>query len=438
MNRFFRLTAMALFCLVMPLQAWGLERFPRPEFESGYRLPETTTPQPRSDFLEYIDVIVLLAALSLAVYFVLKTRSRRSIFLLTVFSLLYFGFWRLGCVCSIGAIQNVTVTLFDSTFAIPLTVVAFFALPLLFAVFFGRVFCAAVCPLGAIQELVVLKPLRVPRKVSAALSIVPYVYLGLAALLAATGSLFLICRFDPFVAFFRVSGQFYQLALGILFLLAGVFIARPYCRYLCPYAVLLRWLSRLSKWHASITPDECIKCRLCEDSCPYDAIRKPSEKEPEDRTVGAKRLAAMIILVPLLGIAGGVAGYALHNVLAGAHDTVRLADRMVIEQQADVESTLETETFRAGDSSTESLARTAEGIRREFAVGSSLLGVFVGIAVGVKLLGASVYRRREGYEPDRAECLSCGRCFAYCPVEQAKGERQGVRGNIQYPTRNVQ
>ena len=40
------------------------------------------------------------------------------------------------------------------TNAVPLAVVAFFALPLVFALFFGRTFCAAVCPLGAVQELV--------------------------------------------------------------------------------------------------------------------------------------------------------------------------------------------------------------------------------------------------------------------------------------------
>ena len=37
-------------------------------------------------------------------------------------------------------------------------------LPLAVALFFGRVFCAGVCPLGAIQELMTLKPIEVPRQ----------------------------------------------------------------------------------------------------------------------------------------------------------------------------------------------------------------------------------------------------------------------------------
>ena len=39
---------------------------------------------------------------------------------------------------------------------------AFFLLPLIFALFAGRVFCAAVCPLGAAQDIVLLRPIKVP------------------------------------------------------------------------------------------------------------------------------------------------------------------------------------------------------------------------------------------------------------------------------------
>ncbi len=60
-----------------------------------------------------------------------------------------------------------------------------------------------------------------------------------------------------------------MLILGACFLVIGLFIGRPYCRYLCPYGALLRPLSRLSRWHVRIPPEECINCRLCADACPY-------------------------------------------------------------------------------------------------------------------------------------------------------------------------
>lgn len=73
----------------------GLERFPPPEFEGGYLMPPgPATPHPRQDIYEYIDVGVLLAALLLASYLVLRMRRRRAIFVLMVLRLIYFGFWR--------------------------------------------------------------------------------------------------------------------------------------------------------------------------------------------------------------------------------------------------------------------------------------------------------------------------------------------------------
>ena len=56
------------------------------------------------------------------------------------------------------AAGDIALALADSTYPVPLAVVAFFALPLGFALFFGRTFCAGVCPMGAMQDLVSLRP----------------------------------------------------------------------------------------------------------------------------------------------------------------------------------------------------------------------------------------------------------------------------------------
>ena len=74
-------------------------------------MPATTLPTPRADLLEWLDVAVLLAALGLSSYFVLQQRARNWILGLGIFSLLYFGFYRQGCVCAIGSIQDVTLAL---------------------------------------------------------------------------------------------------------------------------------------------------------------------------------------------------------------------------------------------------------------------------------------------------------------------------------------
>jgi len=205
----------------------GVERFPPPDFvETDHVIPSPTSPGPRQDVYEYIDAAVLLAALGLASYLVLKKRSRRAIFALTVFSLLYFGFWRKGCVCPIGSMQNIVFSIFDRDYAVPIVVVAFFLLPLVFTLFFGRTFCAAVCPLGAIQDMVLSRPVSVPGWLDSGLRLLAYVYLAAAVLFAATGSAFVICRYDPFVSIFRLSGSLNILILGGCLLLIGVLGSR--------------------------------------------------------------------------------------------------------------------------------------------------------------------------------------------------------------------
>ena len=401
-------------------------RFPPPEFESGHEFPSTTTPQPRGGIYEYIDSIVLLTALVLASYLVLKRRRRRLIFVLTIFSLLYFGFYREGCVCPIGSIQNVTASFFDSGYAVPIVVLIFFLLPLIFTLFFGRTFCAAVCPLGAIQEMVILKPISIPRWLEDGLRILAYLYLGLAILFAATGSAYVICRYDPLVSFFRLSGNANILIFGASLLILGMFIARPYCRFLCPLGVIFRHVSRISKRHVTITPDECIKCRLCEESCPFGAIQKPTEHWPKQKYTQSKKLLAfLIILLPVLILLGGWAGSSVKNTLARMNPTVRLAERIRLEETGKVEGTTDaSDAFRSTGEETADLYEQAAGLRNRFGTGGLLLGGFIGLVIGLKLIEVSVWRQRPEYEADRASCFACGRCFEYCPVEHKRRNKK--------------
>ena len=273
----FLLFVRGVFAQAVPYQR-PVETAPQPDsIGGGYKVPAVQRPLPRDYWLQVLDVVALAAAMGVSVWIVLQRRSRRWFVALAIGSLAYFGFYREGCICPIGSIQNVAAAIIDPEYSIPIVVTATFFLPLAVALFFGRAFCGGVCALGAIQELVVVRPVQVPRRLDRALGLLKYAYLGLAILYAARPALgrdFLICRFDPFVEIFRRTGAPHMLIAGGVFLVAGMFVGRPYCRWLCPYGGLLEWCTRLARRGVTITPDKELDCGLCTDACPYGAIEK--------------------------------------------------------------------------------------------------------------------------------------------------------------------
>lgn len=400
------------------------ERFPLPEFTSGYKILHLSYPLGKTETLAYMDTIVLTIMLLLASFLALKKRSRNGLFLLSIFSIFYFGFYRKGCVCSIGAIQNVALSLGDNGYIIPLTITLFFLLPLIFSSFYGRVFCSSVCPLGALQEVVIYRPIKLPQLLTSLLGIIPYLYLGVAVLFAFTNTGFIICKFDPFIGIYRLSGSILTILLGIIFLVIGVFIARPYCRFFCPYGVLLGIFSYFSKRHLCITPDKCVKCRLCQDSCPVNAIRKPFTKTHKiNKEYGIKKLRVYFLIFPVIVFLFGWGFSGMSKMVARYNYSVRLEEKIKIEDSLQAKGTLESIAFNESGESLENLSNKVTHIQRQFKMGMWIFGLFIGVVFMLKVINRARLSIREDYEPDRFHCLSCGRCMEYCPVTLPKKEK---------------
>ena len=397
----------------------AVARFPKPDFTSGYQYPEIVHGMPWETFWSWVDVVLLVGLMSLVAWAVHRRPSRRIVFSVSIVSVLYFGFFRTGCVCSIGSIQNVVLSMADSSYRLPLVVLLLFLLPLVFALFFGRVFCSGVCPMGALQELVNVRNFRISRAVTSALSIIPWIYLGFAILYAATRSQFIICRFDPFVSIFRLSGDVGMVVFGISLLVLSVFVGRPFCRFLCPYGAILGVVSSVATKRVEVTKKPCINCTLCHNACPVDAIREPyANKGGEKRLSGVRRVLLYLILLPLLTVGGGW-------LLSSQSDTLSIAHRDVylytlLQGNDDGESVpVEVEAFHEMGRSMADLEASVMSVREHYYHWAWFAGALIGFVLGCKLIRLSVKRTRKTYEIDPSACVACGKCFNYCPQNVA-------------------
>jgi NosR/NirI family transcriptional regulator, nitrous oxide reductase regulator len=405
--------------LVWHTVLFAQDRFPRPEFESGYVYNTNQMPTQRAPGWEYFDVVVLIVALAVTTWLALKKRSRQGLIWMSVFSLAYFGFYRQGCICAVGSVQNVSLALFNDGYSIPLTALLFFLIPLLFALAYGRVFCAGVCPLGAIQELTGFRPVKLSKTVEIILSSVPFIYLALAILFSSTNSQFIICRYDPFVGIFRLDASYTMIIFGVLLLLAGIFVNRPYCRYLCPYGVLLGVFSRFAGKHLTITPAECTNCRLCEEVCPYDAIIPSNlDQKIEEPEKSRSRFIVYFILVPFFAVGGAYLLYNLAPALASVNTNVQLAKEIRLEKETGIESVSKAViAFKESGKTETELFSQEEMIIDRFRKASPWAGLFLGISLGVGIISLTIRSRRSEYKPNQGKCYSCGRCFKYCPIK---------------------
>jgi len=291
-------------CLLLPLSGFAVEDCERPPTAELSEFKETYIPQEfnwESFSWEIADVAILAVLLAAASILSVRHHPKCRFTAMSVFALLYFGLFRGGCICPVGATANFFIGLTRPEL-IGKTVAILFLLPLLTAFFFGRVFCSSACPIGAVQHLLSRKTgYQLPKRLNRILQFIPFALLAATVWGALRSGIFLACRLDVYKPLFFTGhvwiGQLLNTMQGTLteprilligdtaawlmlgFSLAlGVFVPRPFCRFACPYSVLLGFFAYIGLRRRSIDPASCFSCVQCTKTCPAQAISADFKK----------------------------------------------------------------------------------------------------------------------------------------------------------------
>jgi transcriptional regulator of nitric oxide reductase len=161
--------------------------------------------------------------------------------------------------------------------------------------FWGRgVFCGWLCPFGALQELlnrfaqaIGIKQIEVPFGVHERLWMIKYIFfLSIFAIsLHSVTMAFQFSEVEPFKT--AITLKFMRawpfVAYAGVLLMAGLFIQRFYCRYLCPLGAALAIPARLRMFEWLKRYRECgAECQICARRCTVQAIHPLGQINPNE------------------------------------------------------------------------------------------------------------------------------------------------------------
>ena len=188
---------------------------------------------------------ILLVIVSLAGFFKPRMIGKGRIVLL-VASVLILALWQ-------GRMLSMAQFMVWLVKGIPLVaqwcVALLFLLSIVLPMAFGKAYyCAWVCPMGAAQEL--FGTINKKHKVRLGTSLIQWLQLVRTAVLLGVllamgiGLSFGFQDFEAFTVFHPGSAPKAALAIGVVSLIASLWIARPWCRFLCPLGELLETVKR--------------------------------------------------------------------------------------------------------------------------------------------------------------------------------------------------
>lgn len=183
--------------------------------------------------------------------------------------------------CPVGALQN---ELSAWKFRFPYYVVG---LLILFGTIMGRLVCGFLCPFGFVQDLINRIP--VPGKVKKLKGEFVLRKIRWLILIGFVIVLPIVVKLTPFFCkyicpsgtlaglllsignteLFGQYGSIFAIKLSILLgiIILGLFVSRPFCKYLCPLGLIYGWFNKISLVRMHVDTERCTHCGICEKVC---------------------------------------------------------------------------------------------------------------------------------------------------------------------------
>ena len=189
--------------------------------------------------------------------------------------------WNVEAFCPFGAVETFYTYLSEGSLICSLGTGNFFVLfaVLILTLFFRRVFCGYFCPIGAAGEFFRqlakdfnIKQIAVPYKLERLIGLFRYIVLIAVLYLTVAAATLVFRDISPCYALVCINDDIKistYISIAVI-IIASFIISMPFCRWVCPFAVVQNVFSRFSPAKITRNLDTCINCGKCSKSCPMN------------------------------------------------------------------------------------------------------------------------------------------------------------------------
>ncbi len=142
----------------------------------------------------------------------------------------------------------------------------------------GRIFCGYLCPIGTLQEIVYLIPVKKLKIKNKTLPIVFRLIFFIAFVVLGVIFSMGLLTFFGFYDFFNLAVTSIFFYIFLVLLIVSIFFYRPFCQFFCPYGALLSLASIKGLFKLQRNAN-CVDCKKCEIICPTSEAGRDDLKQ---------------------------------------------------------------------------------------------------------------------------------------------------------------